>query len=127
MRLTQNYHRMMRFVEEVCGIGDLMLNGAVLRQVQYRISRFQGMNEGSGLPVPGLHQIEGTIDFDSSKDPCEWIGTPLSLKLEDGRVIAITLVGSNGRILNEGHGPAKCQFCHGLLGATEDGGFNPLP
>jgi len=102
---------MMKFVEEVSGIGELLLNGAVLRQVRYRVRRFQAVVEGSGLPVPGLHRIEGSIDFDSREDPAEWIGTALGLRLADGRMFAITLADSSGRILNEGHGPAKCLCC----------------
>jgi hypothetical protein len=102
---------MMKFVEELSGIGDLLLNGTLLRQVRYRVRRFQAVVESSGLPIPGLHRIEGTIDFDSSKDPEEWIGSALSLRLTDGRVLAITLVDRNGRILNEGHGPTKCLCC----------------
>jgi len=102
---------MMKFVEEVSGIGDLLLNGAVLRQVRYRVSRFQAVLESSGLPIPGLHRIEGSIDFDSSKDPEEWIGSALNLRLTDGRMLAITLVDSNGCILNAGHGPTNCLCC----------------
>ena len=102
---------MMKFVEEVSGVGDLMLDGAVLRQVRYRISRFQGVLESSGLPIPGLHRIEGSIDFEPGRDPDEWIGSALALKLDDGRVLAISLADRSGRILNEGHGPSKCQCC----------------
>ena len=102
---------MMKFVEEVSGVGDLILDGAVLRQVRYRISRFQGVIESSGLPIPGLHRIEGSIDFEPVKDPDEWIGSALALKLDDGRVLAISLADRSGRILNEGHGPSKCQCC----------------
>ena len=101
----------MKIVEENSGIGELMLNGSVLRQVRYRISRFQGILEGSGLPVPGLYRIEGSIDYEPGVDSPEWIGTPLSLKLEDGRVLGITVVDSDGRILSEGHGPSKCLCC----------------
>jgi hypothetical protein len=102
---------MMKLVEESSGDGELMSNGQALRHVRYRISRYQGMSEGSGLPIPGLFRIEGSIDFDASKDPVDWIGSPLALKLEDGRVLGITLVNSDGRILSEGHGPAKCLCC----------------
>ena len=101
----------MKIVEESSGLGELMLNGAVLRQVRYRISRFQGMVEGSGLPIPGLHRIEGSIDYDAGADSPGWIGAPLSLKLEDGRVLGITVVDRVGRILSEGHGPSKCLCC----------------
>ena len=102
---------MMQLVEESSGAGELMSNGQALRQVRYRISRYQGMSEGSGLPIPGLFRIEGSIDFDADKDSVDWIGSPLALKLEDGRVLGITLVNRDGRILSEGHGPAKCLCC----------------
>jgi hypothetical protein len=102
---------MMKLVEESTGAGELMSGGVVLRRVQYRVSRFQGMTEGSGLPIPGFHRIEGAIDFNPSRDPAEWIGVPLTLKLEDGRVLGITLAGADGRILSEGHGPSRCLCC----------------
>jgi hypothetical protein len=102
---------MMKLVEESSGIGELSLNGVALRPVRYRLSRFQGMMEGSGLPIPGLHRIEGSIDFETEGDAPEWIGTPLTLKLEDGRMLGITVVDTEGRILSEGHGPSKCGCC----------------
>jgi hypothetical protein len=102
---------MMKLVEESAGIGKLTLNGVLLRQVGYRLSRFQGMSEGSGLPIPGLYRIDGSIEFNAGTDPVEWIGVPMSLTLQDGRVIGITLVDSEGRILNEGHGPSRCLCC----------------
>ena len=102
---------MMKLVEETSGVGELRRNQDLLRPVRYRISRYQGMMEGSGLPVPGLHRIEGTIDFDPARDSADWIGAALSLKLEDGRVLGITLASSDGRVLAEGHGPARCQCC----------------
>jgi hypothetical protein len=103
--------RMMKLVEESSGVGELMVDGQALRQVRYRISRYQGMVEGSGLPIPGLHRIEGSIDFNASRDSLDLIGTALTLRLEDGRVLGITLAGSDGRILSEGHGPMKCSCC----------------
>src|SRR2546428_5917723 len=102
---------MMKLVEERSGIGVLQQNGQAIRQVRYRISRYQGMSEGSGLPIPGLHRIEGSIDFDASKDSADLIGSILALKLEDGRVLGITIVSADGRVLSEGHGPMKCLCC----------------
>jgi hypothetical protein len=102
---------MMKCVEESSGAGDLILNGAAVCKVGYRVRRFQGMTEGSGLPIPGLHRIEGAIEFDSSIDPRGWINTPLDLKLEDGRMFGITIIDADGRILSEGHGPSKCLCC----------------
>ena len=117
---------MMKLVEESAGLGELAHNGKALRQVRYHISRFQGIMEGSGLPIPGLYRIEGSIDFDTGKDSPDmsganasaigrshqdWIGAPLTLRLEDGRSLQITVVDSTGRVLSEGHGPMKCMCC----------------
>jgi hypothetical protein len=101
---------MMKLVEESSGLGELMMNGVTLCEVRYRVTRFQGMMEGSGLPIPGVHRIEGSVEF-GGNDPREWIGVPLSLKFQDGRVLGITLVNSEGRILSEGHGPSRCLCC----------------
>lgn len=101
---------MMKLVEERSGTGELMLNGVVLRNVRYTIRRQQGFVEHSGLPIPGLHRLEGSIDFHPEKDR-EWIGTPIALRLEDGRVLAITIINDHGQILSEGHGPSKCLCC----------------
>ena len=102
---------MMKVVEESSGIGELIMDGVALCPVTYRLSRFQGMSESSGLPIPGLHRIEGSIEFHSGTDPQPWINIPLSLKLQDGRILGIALVSMDGRILSEGHGPAKCLCC----------------
>jgi hypothetical protein len=104
------FTRMMKLVEESSGIGTLMFNDVVVRQVRYNVSRFQGMME-TGLPIPGVHRIEGSIELNPDDDTRKWMGGPLRLKLEDGRVLGITLVDGGGRILNEGHGPSKCLCC----------------
>src|SRR5262245_3001518 len=85
---------MMKLVEESPGIGELMMDGAMLCSVQYRLTRFQGLMEGSGLPIPGVHRIEGSIEFDEGTNTNEWIGTVLGLKLQDGRTFGITLLSS---------------------------------
>jgi hypothetical protein len=102
---------MMKLVQESSGVGELIGNGAVLCGVSYRVSRFQGVMEGSGLPIPGLHRIEGSVDFGTDTNADEWIGIPLSLKLEDGGVLGVTIVDRTGRVLSEGHGPSKCLCC----------------
>jgi len=101
---------MLKLVEECSGVGDLIVNGEVLRQVRYTLTRYQGMAE-SGLPIPGLHRIEGSLNLDATADPSDLVGTPLTLKLEDGRALGITLATRDGRILAEGHGPGRCLCC----------------
>ena len=101
---------MMKLIEDGSGLGELIRSGHI-RQVRYEIRRYQGVMEGSGLPIPGLFRIEGSVDFDPGKDSTDWIDTPLALRLEDGRSLGINLVDSNGRILSEGHGPLKCMCC----------------
>jgi hypothetical protein len=102
---------MMKLVEDGSGLGELIHEGRSVRQVRYQVRRYQGVMEGSGLPIPGLFRIEGSIDFDSSKDSSDWLDIPLTLRLEDGRALGIHVVDSNGRILSEGHGPLKCMCC----------------
>jgi hypothetical protein len=114
MNFLEHNEAMMKLVEECSGVGDLLLEGEPVRRVSYAISRYQGMVEGSGLPIPGLHRIEGTIDFDPAgpaADSLDLVGAPLALRLADGRSFGITLVDSAGRILTEGHGPSKCLCC----------------
>ena len=101
-----------KLVETCAGTGELMSCGIVLRQVRYNVNRFQGMLEGSGMPVPGLHRIEGDVDFAVTDEHAHLIGAPLALRLEDGRTLAVTLAGRDGRILAEGHGPSRgCSCC----------------
>jgi len=102
---------MMKLVETGSGLGALMRNDIFLRQVRYEVQRYQGVMEGSGMPIPGLFRIEGSIDFDATRDSSDWINVPLTLKLEDGRALGIVLADSAGRVLSEGHGPLKCMCC----------------
>jgi hypothetical protein len=99
----------MKLVEECAGVGDLSGQGDVIRQVRYRISRYQGIVEHSGLPIPGLHRIEGSVDAAADLGPL--VGESLVLRLEDGRALAITIADADGRVLSEGHGPTRCMCC----------------
>ena len=101
-----------KLVEECSGVGELVEKGVVLRQVHYRLSRYQGMLEGSGMPVPGLHRIEGEVDYQVGDSEARLVGAPLVLRLEDGRSMPVTLAGRDGRILTVGHGPGPgCSCC----------------
>ncbi|HEY7443598.1 MAG TPA: hypothetical protein VH701_14325 [Vicinamibacterales bacterium] len=96
-----------KLVEQTSGVGDLMREGLVIRQAAYCIDRYQGMMENSGLPIPGLHRIEGVVDLDST----DLTGDSLTLRLETGQSVKVVLVGREVRILSEGHGPGACRCC----------------
>ena len=102
-------HATFKLVEQSSGVGELVKDGSVLGQVHYSITRYQGMLVGSGMPIPGLHRLEGSTDFEVSD--VSLIGRPLMLRLEDGRALAVTLAARDGRLLSEGHGPGGCSCC----------------
>jgi hypothetical protein len=64
------------------------------------------------MPIPGLHRLEGLVDFPVGDDQAYLVGAPLTLRLEDGRALPITIADRAGRILSEGHGPLRgCGCC----------------
>jgi hypothetical protein len=104
-------HAHFALVEECSGVGDLIRGDDVLRRVRYRIARYQGMLEGSGMPIPGLHRIEGSIDLEGWAPACDIMGG-IKLRLEDGRALGISVNGTDGRVFEEGHGPGRgCSCC----------------
>lgn len=100
----------LKLVEENAGIGRLLFGEQVFANVPYAINRYQGM-AASGLPVPGLHRIEGRLDLSGLTRPGELVGRDLMLEYEDGRSIRITVADDEGRVLTEGHGPSRCMCC----------------
>ena len=101
----------MKLVEEYAGVGSLRIRDRNLGAVPYRISRFQGMAI-SGLPIPGLHRIEGTLALASLAEAGNLVGADVTLELEDGRSLALTVADDSGRVLAEGHGPGRgCGCC----------------
>ena len=99
----------MKLLERCAGTGSLKYRDRIYPAVSYRIDRYQAMAP-SGLPVPGLHRIEGSIDL-SGVDAEGLVGPNLTLTLEDGRAIGITLADLGGRVYTEGHGPSRCTCC----------------
>lgn len=100
----------LKLVERSAGEGELVVTGGDARRVRYRLNRYQGMLEGSGVPIPGLHRIEGAVEVDG--DLGALVGCDATLRLEDGRTVRITVADSTGRILAEGHGPGRgCSCC----------------
>lgn len=99
-----------KLVEDRAGTGRVSWQDRVFADVTYRIKRFQGMSR-SGLPVPGLHRIEGSIDFGAVAAPAELADKEVLLQMEDGRSLRVTLAGTDGRVFAEGHGPSRCTCC----------------
>ena len=102
---------MVRLIEECTGTGELLLSSHVLRQVRYQIKVFQGMFEGNGLPIPSQRTIEGSLDFGDPQASSELVGAELTLKLEDGRKIGITIANADGGICQRTHGGGACGCC----------------
>lgn len=101
----------MKLVEQCSGIGGVRCNGRTVARVPYNISRFQGQSLG-GMPIPGLHRIEGTVELGGVAEAADWVGERLELELEDGRTLPLTLADEHGRVLAEGHGPRYgCACC----------------
>ena len=100
----------LKLVEECSGVGEVSSRGRVIGGIPYRVKRLQGMLP-SGLPVPGLHRIEGRIDLADVPERRTLVDAQLTLRLEDGRSLRLTLLDEDGRVLAEGHGPSKCTCC----------------
>lgn len=100
----------MKLVEECSGIGEISWKDLVFPAIPYSISRYQGMAI-SGLPIPGLHRIEGRLDMDAVAERTDMIDSDVVLKLEDGRTVRVTLAAADGRVVTEGHGPSRCSCC----------------
>lgn len=101
----------MKLVEERRGEGRLTVRGEPVGSVPYQIQRYQAMTAG-GLPVPGLHRIEGRLAVESLPDSVLLEeDMQLALDLEDGRRLALTLVATDGRVRAQGHGPGQCGCC----------------
>lgn len=101
----------MKLVEQYAGVGALRFRDRRLAAIPYRINRYQGM-AASGLPIPGLHRIEGTLELADSAEAAELVGADVTLELEDGRSLKLTVADEHGRVLAEGHGPRHgCGCC----------------
>jgi hypothetical protein len=101
---------MLKLMEENSGVGQLELADDVYRDVRYQVARYQGFAE-SGMPIPGLFRLEGSIDMGTINESGRLVGSDLTLRLECGRAFRITVADGEGRILTEGHGPTRCLCC----------------
>ena len=101
---------MFKIIEESSGAGEIGRHGQSPLPVTYRISRFQGHLGEGGLPVPGLYRIEGELTFENTGTPAGLVGSPVTLRLEDGRSIDGE-VTADGRFVTEGRHPRGCSCC----------------
>ncbi len=101
----------MKLVEEYAGVGDLSGRGEVLRQVRYRIARYQAFSRGTAYRSRDCIGSKARSIFRQNEDVTDLVGAPLVLRLEDGRTLAVTLADTTGRVLSEGHGPSRCLCC----------------
>jgi len=101
---------MVTLVEETSGTGELLLKSLVLRTVHYRIKVFQGMF-GNGMPNPVQRTVEGSLDFDGDTGAGDLIGANLTLKLEDGRRIGVTIADEVGTIQQRPPCTTGCSCC----------------
>ena len=109
--VAEGQERRLKLVEQYAGVGTLLWRDRRVSRVPYKINRFQGLTS-AGLPVPGLHRIEGTIEMREVEDATGLVGSAFTLELEDGRSLNLTLADSVGRVLAEGHGPKHgCSCC----------------
>lgn len=99
-----------KLVEEQAGTGRLTYGDKAFSNVRYRLSRFQGMTR-AGLPVPGVHRIDGQLQFAEEADLHNLVGASVKLSLEDGREMHVVMVDEAGHVLAEGHGPTRCTCC----------------
>jgi hypothetical protein len=97
-------------VEERTGTGYARCSGVTYENVRYAITRFQGMTR-AGLPVPGVHRLDGQLDFADSRAREGLVGRQLALHLEDGSVFDLELLDADGRVVAHGHGPGRCMCC----------------
>jgi hypothetical protein len=102
--------RALRLIEECVGVGQVAGHERVVEGVAYAVRRFQGFAP-SGLPVPGLHRLEGRLEIADDRDRRELVNRPVTLRMADGRTMRLTLLDEDGRVLAEGHGPSRCQCC----------------
>src|SRR5215471_8021427 len=100
---------MVKLVEETSGTGELLLKSLVLRRVRYQIKVFQGMY-GNGLPNPLQRTVEGSIDM-GADGAADLIGTSLTLRLEDGRRIGVTIADDEGTIHQRPACTTGCSCC----------------
>lgn len=82
--------------EDISGVGDVLENGEVIRQVRYDLQVYRDMPEG----IEGLVEIRGGIP--STDAECLFGRTEMVLRLVDGRQVGFYVKNSSGDIVCSG-------------------------
>src|SRR6185436_19728177 len=75
----------LKLVEQYAGVGSLRCGDRTL----------------AAIP----HRIEGTLALAGAPEAAALVGADVTLELEDGRSLKLTVADESGRVLAEGHGP----------------------
>ena len=87
-----------RAVETLVGVGALRGGDVLLREVPYRLTRW--VDDVVAPPGAAYDALEGTIDITGLAEATVLAGVDdLTLWLEDGRGVAITLTSSGGHVV----------------------------
>lgn len=87
-------------VEQLSGVGAIYSDDVLLRAAKYELSVW---SESATRRAADPTSIEGRIDIAGMGEAIALAGADsLTLRLEDGRRLPITLVGSSGRVIGRG-------------------------
>jgi hypothetical protein len=94
---------MPKLLEDLHGVGRVYRDGQLVREMIYAIQICQRMRETSqGEVLPGETFVEGSVDYDMSRDSIDLIAVELTLHLEDGRILPFLICGESGQIAAAG-------------------------
>ena len=94
---------MPKLLEDLHGVGRVLRDGQLVREMTYSIQVYQRMRETSrGEVIPGERFIEGSVDYDMIRDSVDLIGAELTLHLQDGRTLPFLICGDSGQIVAAG-------------------------
>jgi hypothetical protein len=92
-----------KLLEDLHGVGPVLRDGQLVREMIYAIQVYQRMRKTSqGEVIPGETFVEGSVDYDMSRDSVDLIAVELTLHLQDGRTLPFLICGESGQIVAAG-------------------------
>lgn len=90
---------MLRLVERIFGEGELRRGGDTALPAGYQLAIYREWQDRDGTLTPGGFVVEGHV-IAAADDLRPWLFTPepLTLRLDDGRVIDVYVVGEDGAV-----------------------------